>query len=74
VPDPYELDEAALIEAQGWNDATLVGLYRECTSRRGDDDTFPDFLRRQAAEEKEAARCDGPAICAGCRYCKGDEA
>jgi hypothetical protein len=74
VPDPYELDEAALIEAQGWNDATLVGLYREYISRQGDDDAFLDFLRRQATEENEAAGCDGPAICAGCRYCEGDEA
>ena len=45
----------SIVDAQGWNEDTVMDLALTYIARQQDDDTFADYLRAVATEENEAS-------------------
>lgn len=56
----------AIIDAQGWTDATLIGLLLTYVDRQADNPAFEDYLRGIAEEE------NGGPVCEDCDEDDGD--
>ena len=48
-------DIQSIVDAQGWNEDSVMGLALTYIARQQDDAAFADFLRAVAAEENEAS-------------------